>query len=712
MSRRIVSGVALLVALAPAPGRALTPELGCRDRIANAARTYFKVRYDTLRACRDQQAEGQPVLCGPADPEVAPTLARALSRLESQLATRCTDALVAQLQLGIPCQSVTTVADLVTCITDDAHGADADNLVTSVYDASATLPDPGIQLCQKTIGKQAGKYALARLKQRAACGKKLEADHLAPPCPTPKTQLKLDKAREKMIATIQLRCTDAQIADPSVDFGFPCEAFDLITFDRDGATVNNLIPPVTRLVRCLAAAAAGDGDLGNETAYPLRDAAPFSYGVAAGDATDTAFVAWTRTDGPGAVTLDVAIDDAFRGIVVTQPGLTPNAAADGVVKTEVTGLAPDSVYFYRFVQAAETSRTGRIRTAPAPSSTAPITFTWTGDSNAFFKPFNVLDNLLADDPQMWLYIGDTIYGDDARSGTGVAVTRADYHGKYKENREDNGLRNALAGFGVYAMWDDHEVTNDFWGTDPSLATQMADGNQAFRDYMPLRENGGDPTQLYRSFRWGQVAEFFLIDDRQYRSAPAYVTQPACLVAGEPATLPAGACVGEIQNPARTYLGAAQKAWLENGLLTSTATFKFVMNGPLISSLLFVPYDRWEGYAAERTEMLNFITTNDIKNVVFLSTDIHAAIINNRLTPGTPTIRELVSGAIGMDPIFRELPASVLPAVPGLPALFPSIQYYDLDRFNVATVRADQTQAVVTYRDNTGQVLKTYTIPAE
>ena len=134
-----------------------------------------------------------------------------------------------------------------------------------------------------------------------------------------------------------------------------------------------------------------------------------------------------------------------------------------------------------------------------------------------------MEQITAYDPDVWLYIGDTIYGDDPRSGSGVAITRADYHDKYEENRNDRALRDALAEVGFYAIWDDHEVTNDFWGTDPAIQTQMADGNQAFRDYMPIREDGGDPQQLYRSFRWGYVAEFFLIDDRQYRDPQAYLT---------------------------------------------------------------------------------------------------------------------------------------------------------------------------------------------
>ena len=79
----------------------------------------------------------------------------------------------------------------------------------------------------------------------------------------------------------------------------------------------------------------------------------------------------------------------------------------------------------------------------------------------------------------------------------------------------------------------------------------------------------------------------------------------------------------------------------------------------------------------------------IDNVIFLSTDIHAAIINDAVS-GT-TVRELVAGAIGMDPIFRELPPGVLAVVSSLPGLFPSISYFDIDRFTVATATVTSTQ---------------------
>ena len=124
-----------------------------------------------------------------------------------------------------------------------------------------------------------------------------------------------------------------------------------------------------------------------------------------------------------------------------------------------------------------------------------------------------------------------------------------------------------------------------------------------------------------------------------------------------------------------------------------------MNGPLITSLLFLPYDRWEGYAAERTEILEFIrnpdgntmTDDHLTNVVVLSTDIHAAIYNPAVAnpgPAGGSIPEIIAGAIGMDPIYRELPPAILAFVSSLPSLFPAIQFFDIDRRNYVLHRRE------------------------
>jgi phosphodiesterase/alkaline phosphatase D-like protein len=733
-STTFVAGAAIVLALASAAGAGLTPEQKCQDAIAGAARKYFDGRYKALAKCQDAKAvSGTPADCF-ADGTVVAAIATAETKLSAKVTSKCPGLLIATADLGLACKGALTVQDVVDCVTDDVHGPGADRLIDTAYHDSGQITDSLLRTCQKTIGKAVRKGAGARLKARAKCAKAIAlVDNPPTRCPDAKAFLALDKARVKLITLVEAKCNDTQVLDAALKFGGDCgddrvgappALFQYLTFDRVPATNNNSIAPRTRLSRCLAAATAVPADTGAAAADALSDLNAFSYGVAAGDPTDTSFIAWTRAAVVSA-DLEVATNPGFAPVLQTIPGLIPNLVGDNTIKTEVTGLTASTQYYYRFVSGADTSRTGRIRTAPVPSSTSAANFVFTGDSNAFFKPFSVLEGITRDDPDLFLYIGDTIYSDDTRSGTGEAMVLSDYHLKYAENRDDSALRDLMASVGTATMWDDHEVTNDFYGSPfGAFGAQIVAGNQAYRDWMPNREDGGDPMKLYHSVKWGDLAEFFLIDCRQYRDPQAYVTEPACLSAGEPAVVPpAGACMSEINDPGRTYLGAAQKAWLKAGLAASTAKWKFIMNGPVLMNLAFLPYDRWEGYAAERTELLEFIrnpdgntmTDDHLTNVVVLSTDIHAAIYNPAVTnlgPAGGSVPEIVAGAIGMDAIYRELPSAILGFVSSLPSLFPAIEFYDIDRRNYVHIAASTTQATFTYRDNTGSVLKTIVLTAE
>ena len=727
----------LLFASASASHAGMTPSQKCQDAVATAASKYFDARYKAEAKCLDNRAKtGTPADCS-TDAAVTTAITAAQTKLSAKINAKCPGTTAADLDLGLACESAATTGDIVTCITSAAHGPLADDAIDLAYHDSGQITDSLLRTCQKSISKAIRKDAGARQKARAKCGKKLtQVESTSMPCPDAKAFTALDKARDALIAYVEKKCTDAQVVNAALKVGgecndtrtgVPASVFQYLTYDRSGTS--NSIPPHVRLSRCLGAAAAVLADTAEASVHALSELGSFPDGVAAGDPTDTSFIAWTRvpTASPP-ITLEVATDAAFSAIAKTVTGLTPDTGRDYVVKVDVTGLTPSTQYYYRFSGTTPepfTSRVGRIRTAPTPSSTAPFTFVFTGDSNAFFKPYAVLEGITRDDPDLWLYIGDTIYGDDPRSGSGVAVTAADYRNKYAENREDRALRDVMANVGTATIWDDHEVTNDFYGSPfGAFGPQILAGNEVYREWMPIRENGMDPMQLYRSIKWGDVAEFFMMDNRQYRSAQAYVTEPACLSGTDPAVLPpAGACATEINNPARTYLGAAQKAWFKNALQNSTAKWKFVMNGPVLMNLLYLPYDRWEGYAAERTEILEFIrnpdgntlTDDHIKNVVYLSTDIHAAIYNPAVAnpgPSGGSVPEIVAGAIGMDSIYRELPPSILPVVGSLPVLFPAIQFFDIDRRNYVHFDVSTTSATVTYRDNTGAILKQFTLTAE
>jgi alkaline phosphatase D len=321
----------------------------------------------------------------------------------------------------------------------------------------------------------------------------------------------------------------------------------------------------------------------------------------------------------------------------------------------------------------------------------------------------------------------------------VAMVSSEYDAKYRLNREDSALRWMMESTGTYAQWDDHEVRNDFAGAEPVFATRMAEGNTSFRRYMPLRDDTGDPMQLYRSFQFGTGAEFFLIDDRQYRSAKytccttasesGFVTaddDSTCTggMSGEAIT-PTPACTADMDDPGRTILGATQKAWLKNGLLNSTATFKFIINGPPMTELLFLPYDRWEAWIAEREEILDYIedpngdlnTSDRIPNVIWLSTDLHALIFSPVSVDVSEahSVPELISGSIGENTLFRELPPSISSLLMGVPAVITQVSQFDIDRYNAGLITIDPTVAMPTakfdFYDRTGRVIRTITFTA-
>src|SRR5262249_4488787 len=402
----------------------------------------------------------------------------------------------------------------------------------------------------------------------------------------------LDKA-------IRADCTEAQLKSdmaPKLDFGFPCEAYKLVSYVRNSGMGDpnlNVLPVLDRAIRCLTDAHAQVADRMAQIGFPAPEMNAFAQGVAAGDATDTTAIFWTRLpDSASGAMLDVSTDPTFATGVQTI-GVTSAVGDDGTVKADVGSLLSSTQYFYRFRQGTDTSATGSVKTAPAPNdATTVVHVGWTGDSNFYYGPYNSLDPIRLASQDAWFYIGDTIYGDDPLADGVDATTFAEYAAKYRLNRTDAPLRNLMESMGTYAQWDDHEVRNDFAGAVPVFATRMAEGNRAFRRYMPLRENGGDPMQLYRSVRLGAGAEFFLIDDRQYRSAKYTCCAPVMGTSGFVTTdddstctgggagealLPSASCTTAMADPGRTVLGATQKQWLKNGLLNSTATFKFIMN---------------------------------------------------------------------------------------------------------------------------------------
>ena len=756
---RAFAAVSVAVLLA-VPSIARADAAGCTKTLGKAVRSYVKSRQKAIAGCENKRSKGKldpSTICRPqcssgADDPGAPcrndadcpmgtcqavtdsSTDKKLTSATTKATTKITADCGTPPPLGPACDSAVDATTLAACVTAAIQDADnntlnADTLMRTVYGTTAPV-DATLVKCQAAIGKEVGKYLNKRVKTEIKCGERLAGVKIAGPCPDADTAAALDTARAKLDAGIRKKCTEAQLAassPPNLDFGRPCELYKLVVYER-GAMSANSIPVLDRFIGCIADATAGAADRTVDTAYPARETSAFTLGVAAGDATDTSAIFWTKLpDSTMGAQLDIATDTGFTTGLQTI-GVSSPSGADGVVKEDVGSLVAHTTYYYRFRQGTETSAVGRVTTAPSPSdATTVVRLGWSGDSNAFYRPYNSLDPIRLLAPDGWFYIGDTIYGDDAAADGVVAMTQPEYEAKYQLNRADASLRHMIESTGTYAQWDDHEVRNDFAGAEPVFATRMAAGNAAFRRYMPLREDGGDPMQLYRNFRFGTGAEFFLIDDRQYRTAKytccsnamesGFVTtddDTTCHMSSEALT-PSASCTTAMSGMSRSILGATQKTWLENGLLNSTATFKFIMNGPPMTQLLFLPYDRWEAWIAERNEILNFIQTNAIPNVVWVSTDLHAVVYSpthlnadNLAQPGT----ELVVGAIGETTLFRELPPSVAGLLGVVPTLLKQASHYDIDRYNTVLITVDPGAATAQFDiyDRTGAIMKTVTLP--
>jgi alkaline phosphatase D len=476
---------------------------------------------------------------------------------------------------------------------------------------------------------------------------------------------------------------------------------------------------------------------------PAAVAAPgFSYGVAAGEITSTSAIVWTRSNELGAVRLHLW-PSPRKGMPFVQVDLKPTAARDRVVQRRIFGLRPNTRYTYLFSTPFRRSRIaagGEFRTAPAPSDPEPIRFAISGDADgtrvpATGKPaynaFQVYGRMAAERNHFNINLGDTIYSDSGVAGA-KALTVAAKWGRYKVNLGYGHLRNLRRGAGLYSHWDDHEFINDFTRAEHGGAIYAA-GVRAFRDYAPVSYSSRDG--LYRTFRWGRHLELFFLDERSFRSAKARAAcgndlaptapQPvrnafAALVPAL-ATPVAPACLTALRDPSRTMLGARQYAAFTRAIRASTATWKVVVNEVPIQQFYALPYDRWEGYEAERERLLRFLQAN-VKNVVFLATDTHANFVNEvrlkTLEPGGPVgtgMWEIVTGPVATNTQNKEVDSTLGQAGMGtaIAALFYKPQpprgvgmaCASANVYSYASVRVTGTTLTVTPKDQNGRLVR-------
>jgi alkaline phosphatase D len=150
---------------------------------------------------------------------------------------------------------------------------------------------------------------------------------------------------------------------------------------------------------------------------------------------------------------------------------------------------------------------------------------------------------------------------------------------------------------------------------------------------------GKRDRIYRSLRFGKTLDLFLLDQRQYRD-----DQPC----GDAIAPPCAEL-----NQARNLLGRTQMNWIKKELQASKAAWKVIGNEVMmmpakVTGDAYVQYDSWHGYPGEREELLGHIDRKRIRDVVFVTGDIHTFIAGDVKTQGglgKSVALEFVGGSI-------------------------------------------------------------------
>ncbi len=338
-------------------------------------------------------------------------------------------------------------------------------------------------------------------------------------------------------------------------------------------------------------------------------------------------------------------------------------------------------------------------------------------------------------------------------GTAVyANSLEDYRTLYKTYRSDARLQNLHAKWPMIAIWDDHEFSDDCWqdhqtytNENKQETSRRRNANQAWAEYMPvdfgdisfdLSKAGYDNIRIYRDFKFGSLMHLVMTDERLYRDDHVVPEATfARLVGHDPVkdndsvgaryfvpvpwlTEYEKLAATSLQRPP-SILGPTQSQWWKDTMKASTATWKVWGNEVTLNrtfldmrsqapapynNLYVVNADAWDGYPTHRAEMLGYLKTQSIKNVVAITGDLHAfqcgVVRDTQDSAGTPVLVDFVAAGISSGSFYSYLKQNS--AGTPLAALVANPQTYD------AVIRANNPDFAYVDHDAQGYALATVT----
>jgi len=412
-------------------------------------------------------------------------------------------------------------------------------------------------------------------------------------------------------------------------------------------------------------------------------------GISSGDVTPDSAIIWSRVNKPSIMHVEFANNSLFLNSTSDTKWIDHTTDFTGKIK--LNNLSAATKYFYRVLFSTPDSNLrsssiiGTFKTAPSTSiSENSLSFIVGGDigGQTFCRELNtgysIFEKMTKLTPDFYIQNGDMIYADDEcpkqrLDGSqnipgnffGIADPQVNWnnvtqvHDIYLKhwiyNRADSHLQNFLKNTVMYSQWDDHEVLDDFgadwsyWNNENQNRTGyqnlVHEGRKAFFNFSPIDKDITDPNRIYRSFHWGNDLDLLILDARSDRSR--------------------NDMIDTVKNN-KTMLGSEQLTWLKDNLLRSNATWKVVSSDIPISiptglnsskfgrdgwaNGLSLDFSSQTGFERELEKIMKFIDDNNIKNVIFVTTDVHFPIIlkyNSDMNDDGDVINiyEIVSGPL-------------------------------------------------------------------
>ena len=388
-------------------------------------------------------------------------------------------------------------------------------------------------------------------------------------------------------------------------------------------------------------------------------------GVATGDVADGRAIVWSRTDRPARLIVEYSTTASFAEVKrVVGPAALEDT--DFTARIDLRNLPPGQRISYRVrfqdlsdLRAFSLPVEGSFRTARSAASSSPLAgrdtvFAFSGDCvgqgwgiDQARVGLALYETMRAVEPDVFIHLGDTIYADQPLSAevtlddgstwrnivteakSKVAQEIDDFRGNYRYNLQDEHMRRFNSEVSQVVLWDDHEVRNNWYPTQrlddrggdaqyrvKSVALLAARAKRAFLEYQPLRINGDEAERIYRSWRHGRALEIFALDMRSYRGANSANRQT-------------------VLNEDAAFLGATQVEWLKRALAASTSTWKVIAADMPIGLSVPDAGGTFEAIAnaddgpplgreLELAGLLRFIRDRRIRNVVWITADVHYA----------------------------------------------------------------------------------------